>query len=108
MPPASSHALPRESTTAMFIPYSTERELDHVPYATIGLVGVNVVVFAVQMAVPGVTEALASNPEAFHWCQTSPLLSVKVRVIVDVVGHRIYSLHRSRGGIQCQPSARFI
>ena len=73
----------------MFIPYSTERELDHVPYATIGLIAANAIVFAIQMAVPGVTEALATNPQAFHWWQ--PLTAMFAHAsIFHIAGNMLF------------------
>ena len=73
----------------MFIPYSTERELNHTPYATIGLVGVNVIVFAIQMTMPGVTEALMTNPAAFHWWQ--PLTSMFAHAsIFHIAGNMLF------------------
>jgi membrane associated rhomboid family serine protease len=53
----------------MLFPYSTERELQRIPYATISLISANVVVAGFTFANSDLTELLALNPTAFHWWQ---------------------------------------
>ncbi len=53
----------------MFFPYSTERELERTPWATLVLIGVNVAVASVTLFSPERTLLLAFSPDAFHWWQ---------------------------------------
>ncbi len=53
----------------MLVPYSTERELERTPWATIGLIGANVIVAGVTIADPDATMLLAFVPESFHCWQ---------------------------------------
>ncbi len=53
----------------MFFPYSTERQLQRLPWATITLIGLNVIAAAVTWPQFWLLEHLALNPQAFGWWQ---------------------------------------
>ncbi|MFP3903641.1 MAG: rhomboid family intramembrane serine protease [Armatimonadota bacterium] len=58
----------------VLFPTSTERPLQHVPYATISLIAANVILFmvTVSMATAGNSGAMMNlilNPDGFHWWQ---------------------------------------
>ncbi len=53
----------------MLFPYSTERELQRVPYATLGLIGLNVVMAAVAWPNGELMAQLIFSPDDFHWWQ---------------------------------------
>jgi membrane associated rhomboid family serine protease len=53
----------------MLIPYSTERQLQRTPWATIALIGANAAVAVLTLASPERTLLLAFSPDTFHWWQ---------------------------------------
>ncbi|MGD8240954.1 MAG: rhomboid family intramembrane serine protease [Armatimonadota bacterium] len=53
----------------MLFPYSTERQLQRTPWATLAIIGVNVVVAAMTLFSEERTLLLAFAPEAFYWWQ---------------------------------------
>ncbi len=58
----------------MLLPYSTERELQRAPYATLSLIGLNVVIAALTWPNDELTEQLIFNPGDFHWWQVMTCL----------------------------------
>ncbi|HJN15250.1 MAG TPA: rhomboid family intramembrane serine protease [Armatimonadota bacterium] len=68
----------------MLIPYSTERELERVPWATISLIAANVVVAAITFTSLDATMLLALNPDDFHIWQplTAMFIHAGVRHLV--------------------------
>jgi membrane associated rhomboid family serine protease len=61
----------------MLIPYSTERERERIPYATIALIGANVAVAAITFAHPEATLLLALTPKHLYLWQ--PLTAMFTR-----------------------------
>jgi membrane associated rhomboid family serine protease len=58
----------------VLLPYSTERRLERVPWATIILIAANVIVAGVTWTSPELMLALIYHPSDFHWYQ--PLTSL--------------------------------
>jgi membrane associated rhomboid family serine protease len=55
-------------------PYSTDRELQRTPWATISIIALCTIIEGFALAHPQLRALLATNPEAFHWWQ--PLTSM--------------------------------
>lgn len=51
------------------LPYSTDRQLERTPWATISIIALCTVIEGLALANPGLREVLATNPQAFHWWQ---------------------------------------
>lgn len=56
------------------LPYSTDRQLERTPWATISIIALCCVIEVLALVNPGLREALATDPQAFHWWQ--PLTSM--------------------------------